>query len=451
LSAVKRALFTTVLVGVVLGGVELFAWLLLRGLAPQPIGELLEAAALPEPALPEDAHRDPARRRLGWDNPSEVIHPYVGYVIVPPAEALRGEPSLLSLGFPAGGPFVRERDPDRLVVGVFGGSAAAYFAGAEGPRHVFERLQSLDVFRGRRLVVFTTAQGGFKQPQSLLTLAYLLSLGARFDVLILIDGFNEVVMAPVENVPLGAFPFFPRSWPLRVGDPSLVTETQSLVGEIAYLARRRSARAEWLGHSPLRHSHTALLLWLVQDRTLSAQLTARRMDLLSPRAEARLSYLASGPSWPGVGTDRLYGDLASLWREGSLQMRAICDAYGIRFYHFLQPNQYLAGSKPIGAEERAVAVRPGHPYAPAVARGYPLLREAGRELRAAGVRFHDLTQVFADVSEPLYVDDCCHLGPRGNQLLARAIASAILEDERDPAPGPPRAEAAAPAGTRAPQ
>jgi hypothetical protein len=43
------------------------------------------------------------------------------------------------------------------------------------------------------------------------------------------------------------------------------------------------------------------------------------------------------------------------------------------------------------------------------------------------VRFHDLSRVFAEVEEPLYVDDCCHFNRQGNRLLADAVVAAIRD------------------------
>jgi hypothetical protein len=59
--------------------------------------------------------------------------------------------------------------------------------------------------------------------------------------------------------------------------------------------------------------------------------------------------------------------------------------------------------------------------------GYPLLRQAGPELKKAGVTFTDLSRVFVDHPEPLYRDDCCHLNIRGNELLAGFIGNVIVE------------------------
>jgi hypothetical protein len=76
--------------------------------------------------------------------------------------------------------------------------------------------------------------------------------------------------------------------------------------------------------------------------------------------------------------------------------------------------------------ERFDAVYEPQPHGQAISRGYPLLVRAGNELREQGVDFHDLTMLFANVEEPLYVDQFCHYNARGNELLARAVAEKIV-------------------------
>jgi len=63
-----------------------------------------------------------------------------------------------------------------------------------------------------KIAMHCMAQAGFKQPQQLIALSYLLSLGAIFDVVINIDGYNELVLTKEENAATGVYPFFPRSW-----------------------------------------------------------------------------------------------------------------------------------------------------------------------------------------------------------------------------------------------
>jgi hypothetical protein len=46
-------------------------------------------------------------------------------------------------------------------------------------------------------------------------------------------------------------------------------------------------------------------------------------------------------------------------------------------------------------------------------------------LQDAGIDFHDLSQLFAEHGETLYIDNCCHFNGDGNELLARVIAQAL--------------------------
>jgi hypothetical protein len=119
-----------------------------------------------------------------------------------------------------------------------------------------------------------------------------------------------------------------------------------------------------------------------------------------------------------------YAYLARVWKNSSLQMKFLCETNGIAYDHFLQPNQYVEGSKPMTPRELRLIANPEQ-YGRAVVLGYPHLRQEGEELGKAGVRFHDLTMVFKDVGDPLYNDGCCHLNADGYRRIARAIGESI--------------------------
>ena len=106
-------------------------------------------------------------------------------------------------------------------------------------------------------------------------------------------------------------------------------------------------------------------------------------------------------------------------------MARLCESNGIPYFHFLQPNQYVPGAKPMGAEERRIAVREDSPMRLPIERGYARLREAGAALAAEGVAFTDLSEVFRSVHERVYLDDCCHLDALGNRLLGAAVGRAM--------------------------
>lgn len=49
------------------------------------------------------------------------------------------------------------------------------------------------------MVLLNFAQGGFKQPQQLLTMTYFLALGQESDFIINLNGVNEIVLAHINH------------------------------------------------------------------------------------------------------------------------------------------------------------------------------------------------------------------------------------------------------------
>jgi hypothetical protein len=369
-----------------------------------------------------------------------VPHPYVGFTYDPnfdPAGMREFHSVPVSdWGFLDDKAPLQAKSEEQVVVGIFGGSVAFWFS-VQGVDALFEELARVPEFQGKRLVPVRIALGAFKQPQQLLALSYLLGLGGHFDVVINIDGFNESTLALVSNRPSGVFPFYPNNWPGllgSVGDPAMVR----LVGEVSFLEGRRGGLAAAFSKPPLRYSVSANLLWKVLDLRAERQIDLARLALekYKPDPAATWTYAARGPGRPYADPEALYADLAKVWQHTSLEMHRLCVGNGIRYFHFLQPNQYLEGSKPMSAGERKVALWPGSSWETGVRSVYPRLRAAGRELEAEGVAFQDLTQVFTEIGKPLYIDSCCHLNPEGNKLLGHRIGESIRKAlERSPTAG----------------
>jgi hypothetical protein len=169
------------------------------------------------------------------------------------------------------------------------------------------------------------------------------------------------------------------------------------------------------------------LLWEGVNRLLES----KRSKIISALQSKRIvtnAYVVTGPHYSFQNDDALYEFLATVWKRSSLHMRAICEGNGIRYYHFLQPNQYVRGSKPMRKEERKVAINNEHPYRPGVVKGYPFLRRYGRDLVSRGVEFHDLTMMFAGIEDHLYTDDCCHVNAEGYKMIGSTIGNIIKED-----------------------
>lgn len=359
----------------------------------------------------------------------QVIHPYLGYVYNPEINSpsfIKGHKYPINqFGFIDSSTLLNKRGPDKIIIGIVGGSVAFWFS-VQGDTTLTGELKKDERFRDREIVYVRLGLGGYKQPQQLLALNYVLALGGELDYLINIDGFNEVALPECENLSCGVHPFFPRDWSNRIGRlPDL--ELQLLAGEALYFMKRRRdvARAflSWKTH----YSVTLHLLWKMLDGRWEKAVGEAQIAIRDYELEKK-SYEVTGPESDNFNENNLYPELAAVWKRCSVQLNIICEAKGIRYFHFLQPSQYVEGSKPMGPQEKRIAFSRNQPYRVGAEKGYPELRALADDLRAEGVNFTDMTMIFSGVEEPIYIDDCCHVNEKGNEIMARKIATVILGD-----------------------
>ena len=351
----------------------------------------------------------------------EVIHPYLGFVKNPREMAKQSE-----YGFPGKGTPFSSKTEDNLIIGIFGGSFAAGTS-MNAKESILHELRQIPEFSNKEIIVHTVAMGGYKQPQQLLALTYFLTLGAHFDIVINLDGFNEVTLAPAENANI-IYPFYPRGWAGRVGnfiDPKKMT----LIAEISFLDTKMKDWANIFANSFLRYNITANLIWRYRHINLynNRMREAQELEEYTVKSKQHFGYMVTGPSFHYETETDMFKALVDVWKMSSLNMYKLCTASGIHYFHFLQPNQYVPGSKIMQEEELEIAFQEDQPYRNGVIQGYPLLREEGRTLRDENVNFHDLTMIFQDNPEPLYADNCCHVNEEGYHIIGTTIGKTIAK------------------------
>lgn len=357
------------------------------------------------------------RRREGEPRRVHALHPFTGYVNEPGSSIKHYDEKMNRFGY-AGDDDMFVIADDDYVVAVTGGSLSMrlFIDQRELLQQEVSKLEGIPV---ERVKVLCLGMSGFKQPQSLMAVVYFLSLGGRLNLLINVDGFNEL-----NRLKEDLHPSYPTTWPRSVAATAQAEEI-ALVGRIANLRDRSASSARLF--SRLRLSATANLIWLVRERSLERGIAALNMTLgeFADRALRGASFSQTGPSLP-EGTD-LVAESIDIWASSSIQLAHLAQGNGFAYYHFLQPNQYLHGSKVFSEEERERALSQEERWGDGVTLGYPKLRERELELRSAGVDFTDMSGVFQDVSETVYFDNCCHLNKRGAELLVRGITQHIAE------------------------
>ncbi|MBN2562426.1 MAG: hypothetical protein JXQ75_15990 [Phycisphaerae bacterium] len=353
--------------------------------------------------------------------PPEILHPYVGYVANPASSKY-----ISTFGYGQLIDPIQHRADDKVIIGMMGGSVA-YRLADRAKQTLVEHLQDSPRFADKQIVLLNLAIGGYKQPQQLMTLNYILALGGEFDIVVNLDGFNEVALHNEGNATKNVFPIYPRSWypkTSQLPDPAL----RQLVCEKAILESQRASLSKWFSGSYLRYSITCNLIWRLRDRSMRQENAGLADRIRDYRVRLTEPYVVTGPRIEFKDDQELYEHLVGIWKRCSMQMDSICRGAGIRYFHFLQPNQYVAGSKPMGEEERRIAYQEDHPYRPGAQSGYPLLIEQGKRLSEMGIRFTDLTQLFATEHDMAYSDACCHFTTLGRETIAERIAQEILND-----------------------
>ena len=225
---------------------------------------------------PPDITADPARDLL----PLLIRHPFYGDTRTSPYHALNAMPPW-------------RRREDTVVIALLGGSVAElvkpflerelrrYFAANHLPRQP---------------VVIELAAEIAKQPQQTMVVANTLLLGGEFDLIINLDGYNEVAGSAGQNFRNGVFPFFPLWWPKRAG---LTAEEILLAGNIRLRRQEYTRRAAAGDTAPLRWSAVFGLANRYRQERTATEIIQRNH---------RLATMASGYSLAKYGPRN--------WREG---------------------------------------------------------------------------------------------------------------------------------------
>lgn len=127
------------------------------------------------------------------------IHPYTGIAPIPGLRDM-------------GKPFLSARDQDNaLFVGVTGGSVSQWWLGDKPAIDVLRRkLNEIPQFRGRTIEIVMLGLPGFKQPQQVIAVLLYQLFGGHLDILINLDGNNEV-LGPEANQRSHVFYGFPAT------------------------------------------------------------------------------------------------------------------------------------------------------------------------------------------------------------------------------------------------
>jgi len=432
----KKLAFSTILFLFSYSLIEAFAYVAYRAkfgayqihdlqLAKQKAIEAQDQSAV---FVPQNARKDGVVRR-------PILHPYFGFsldakIVDPDCTSNNAQDCQQRIRVDTDRPFAK-RSKDTAIVAIFGGSFADGTANGGGNGFFSRYIHTIPALQGKKLIVYKLARGAYKQPQQLMQLSYFLSQGAEFDVVINLDGFNEMAATYYGWRDAGLHPAFPKSWNHRVSS-SITKDHLRAYSRKFELLQSRANLAKKVSTFPMRWSPLANFMWKIIDpgyvRRVAA--TDAQIDQLgsTDKNNRDFAYEALGPDYDLKSWQEVAEFSADQWADSSLAMRDLAEGNGARYFHFLQPNQYIKGAKILSAEEQKIAILKTGGYGNVYKQSFPILQQRFSSLISQGVHFHDLTYMFENTPDTLYVDNCCHLNPKGYDIVSRKLSEIITAD-----------------------
>jgi len=369
----------------------------------------------------------------------ERLHPFFGYVLKQgafPNEKLKLKVNKEGFYSRYEYPFIKT-NKKQFIIGIFGGSVANNFAVDEYINQKFsKKLQSYPELADREIVVLNFGNGGYKQPQQLLILNYFLALGQELDLVINIDGFNEVALSNLNNkaqLDIG-MPSVQHIQPLTsLANNNLSPEAMSSIVQINENKKQLKAGIDKLQTCQLALCHAVTSLQVKQlvnnYQQAVVKYDAQVKQSNSDTAKSGIVYI---PKADSVLQDApAFDKIASMWYESSIGMNQILSSRNIKYFHFIQPNQYYPTKRAFTAKEKEIAINKESPYIEGVKKGYPVLLSKVDDLQKAGVNVFSAVNILDNTKETVYKDACCHYNSVGEEVLANYVSSSIVKVVRE--------------------
>ncbi|MCL2928999.1 MAG: hypothetical protein MGG37_13725 [Trichodesmium sp. MAG_R01] len=366
----------------------------------------------------------------------ERLHPFFGYVLKQGSfanEELGIRVNNYGLVSKYDYPFVKS-NKNQFIIGIFGGSVANDFAvnsiynGAIGDQGFIQNLKQIPQLKEKEIIILCFASGGYKQPQQLLMLNYFISIGQEFDLVINIDGFNEVALSHQNNqkrIDL-SLPSIQHILPLT----QLASDDLSVMAAIVQISELKNNLSTGINKLEscklaLCHGWRSLQVKGLFDRYKTEIIKYDKKIAKNSSKIDGSNSLVYLKKMPAVLEEKVaFEKVAENWYESSLTMSQILADRNILYLHFIQPNQYYPTEKVYSPEEKIFIIE-DHSYAVGVRKGYPVLLSKINSLQEAKVNIFNTVNIFDEEKEIVYRDACCHYNMVGQTILERYVANSI--------------------------
>ena len=258
-------------------------------------------------------------------------------------------------------------------------------------KNIFQKVLN-DKFKTNRFKVYNASIGGGKQPQQLFKLYYLYLINEKFDIVINIDGFNEVALSLIDDIQIENNIIYPRNYSRLIStfnsDLSCVKKSNKYTKEYS-------------------------LIPIVEIYKL---FQIRKCHIKSEGSPTeKNSRFSKMSNFVKLDDDIYFDYIKKLWLNSSNEIDQFSNIKNFKYIHIIQPNQYLKGSKIISNDE--LDFLKYEKYGKPISKYYKDI-----QVEDLDVKYKlDLRYIFKDNDMTLYRDYCCHLNNKGIFLMATEI------------------------------
>ena len=256
-----------------------------------------------------------------------------------------------------------------------------------------------EYFLTKDFFVLNAAIDGGKQPQQLFKLYYLDLNKFEFDIIINLDGFNELALSLSENYAINDHLIYPRNYSRLV---STFNSDFDCVKDLNVKVNRFSIipLIEIYDLYKIRKCHFKLEGQNKNSGTRFSEITNYK------KKDFQKSVQIS----------------KNIWINSSNKIDEFSNNNEILYIHVIQPNLYLKGSKILTPSETKLLNYPK--YGDVISDHY---KKFDIEYLNAEKKL-DLKYIFKNNSKELYRDYCCHLNNLGMHLLSLEIINSFKSD-----------------------
>lgn len=303
---------------------------------------------------------------------------------------------------------LREHHPtNEFRILLLGGSVAEMFGHWTHIETILKQripgLENLDV----RLLNLAT--GGYKQPQQFFILSYLID---QVDLVINIDGFNELMSHDDDFY----FPLeYPIFWNRYFSENSFnygLFTAQAAVRYLYQLLNFLPQRFEYLSSS------RAFYFFWSNLRTILFNGFIRLERLNRNKLNEGRKLMRSPDDVETIGKKHL-----AVWKKYQSLSALVARSRNLPYISFVQPNQYLEGSKPLSKREIENFLNPA--WAIFLNPRMKMLSDTADDLANSGLPVKNVMWIFKNEQKDIYVDSCCHFNNFGNKIMENAILDEI--------------------------